>query len=59
MTILIEKASIVDRNSPHHGTTTDILVEDGRIKAIGVGLSEGLPANADKTIRYQIGRAHV
>ena len=46
MTILIEKASIVDRNSPHHGTIRDILVEDGRIKAIGTGLS----MQADKTI---------
>ena len=48
MTILIEQVTIVDRNSPHHGTTRDILVEDGRIKAIGTGLS----ATADTTIRY-------
>jgi dihydroorotase len=38
MTILIEKATIVDRNSPHNGKICDILVEDGVIKAIGTSL---------------------
>src|ERR1700759_2505693 len=48
MKILIEKASIVDRNSPHNGKVCDILVEDGRIKAIGTGLN----ATADKSISH-------
>lgn len=48
MTILIEKATIVDRNSPHNGKVCDILVEDGRIKAIGAGLT----ATADSTVRH-------
>ncbi len=48
MKILIEQAHIVDRNSPHHGQTRDILVEGNRIVAIGSGLA----ANADKTIRH-------
>lgn len=39
MTILIEKATVVDRNSPHNGKVCDILVEDGRIKTIGTGLT--------------------
>ena len=52
MKILIEKASIVDRNSPHNGKICDILVEDGRIKAIGVGLSAGLTVTADHTVRH-------
>ena len=48
MKILIEQAHIVDRTSPNNGTIRDILVEDGRITAIGNGLS----TTADKTIRY-------
>jgi dihydroorotase len=48
MKILIEQARIVDRHSPHNGTIRDILVEDGRIAAIGSGLS----AQADKTLSY-------
>jgi len=48
MTILIEKATVVDRNSPHDGKVCDILVEDGRIKAIGTGLK----ATADVTVRH-------
>ena len=58
MTILIEQARVVDRNSPHNGKVCDILVEDGRIKAIGdlsVGLASvglGLAAAADQTVRY-------
>jgi dihydroorotase len=47
MKILIEKASIVDRNSPQNGKVCDILVEDGRIRAIGTGLN----ATADKIVR--------
>jgi len=48
MTILIEKAFIVDRNSPHNGKICDILVEDGRIKGIGTGLT----TTADTVIRH-------
>ena len=48
MTILIEKATIVDRNSPHNGRVCDILIEDGRIKAIGTNLK----ATADHTVRH-------
>ena len=48
MKILIEQAHIVDRTSPNNGTIRDILVEDGRITAVG----EGLSATADKTVRY-------
>jgi dihydroorotase len=48
MKILIEQARIVDRHSPHNGTIRDILVEDGRIAAIGTGLS----VKADKTLRH-------
>lgn len=48
MKILIQKARIVDRHSPHHGTIRDILVEDGRIKAVGTDLS----VQADKTLAH-------
>ena len=48
MTILIEQASIVDRNSPHNGKVCDILVEDGRIKTIATGLK----VTADQTVRH-------
>lgn len=54
MTILIEKAFIVDRNSPFNGKVCDILVEDGRIKAIdsqSVGFG-GLNTTADKVVRH-------
>ena len=51
MTILIEKAFIVDRNSPHNGKICDILVEDGRIKAIGTGLTT-TTTTADTVIRH-------
>lgn len=34
MTVLIQKAVIVDPTSPHHGKTMDILVDSGMIKAI-------------------------
>ena len=48
MKILIQQACIIDRSSPHHGTIRDILIENGRIKAIGTGL----PAEADQVIRH-------
>ena len=48
MKILIEQARIVDRHSPHNGTIRDILVEDGRITAIGTKLS----ASADQTLTH-------
>lgn len=49
MKILIENARIVDRNSPHHGTIRDILIEDGRIMAIGEGLAA--KTQADQVLR--------
>ena len=48
MKILIEQARIVDRHSPHNGTIRDILVEDGRITAIGTKLS----ATVDRTFAH-------
>jgi dihydroorotase len=48
MKILLQQACIVDRSSPHNGTIRDILVENGRISAIGTDL----PAIADKVIRH-------
>jgi dihydroorotase len=55
MKILIEQARIVDRNSPHHGTIRDILIEDGRIISIGEGLANNRDrsdaAQADKVLR--------
>ncbi|HEX9513585.1 MAG TPA: dihydroorotase [Puia sp.] len=48
MKILIAQACIIDRQSPHNGTIRDILIEDGRIVAIGTNL----PAAADTVIRY-------
>jgi dihydroorotase len=48
MKILIEKATIVDRNSPHNGKVYDILVEDGRIRAI----APSLDVKADRVLRY-------
>src|SRR5258708_20087657 len=50
MKILIQTVKIVDRTSLHNGTIRDILVENGRITAIGNDLSE----NAD-TIIHQPG----
>ncbi len=35
MLLLIKKTTIADPNSPHNGQTTDILIENGSIKAIG------------------------
>ena len=46
MTILIRQARIADRESPHHGQTTDILIRDGRIEKIGNLTTE----KADQTI---------
>jgi dihydroorotase len=48
MNILIEQARIVDRSSPHNGTVADILIENGRIVAVG---NQG-GVHADKTLRY-------
>jgi len=48
MKILIQQACIIDRGSPHNGTIRDILIEDGRIMAIGANL----PAAADTVIRH-------
>jgi len=47
MKILIQQACIIDRQSPHHGTIRDILIEDGTIRAIGANL----PATADKVVK--------
>ena len=46
MKILIQQACIIDRQSPHHGTTRDILIEDGKITAI----EPTLHASADRVI---------
>ena len=43
MKILIRQARIVDRSSPHHHATRDILVENGRIAAIAPTLD--MPAD--------------
>jgi dihydroorotase len=48
MNILIEQARIVDRSSPHNGTVADILIENGRIAAVG---NQG-GVHVDKTLRY-------
>lgn len=48
MKILIQQACIIDRSSPHNGTIRDIVVENGRITAIGAELS----ATADKVVRH-------
>jgi dihydroorotase len=48
MKILIEQARIVDRTSPHNGTTGDILIENGRIISVG---ARATGAKADKIIR--------
>ena len=47
MKILIQKVNIIDRNSPHNGTIRDILIENGRIKAIGQDLSAGADDRSD------------
>jgi dihydroorotase len=48
MKILIQQARIIDRSSPHNGTIRDILVDNGRIAAIGTELTVA----ADKVIRH-------
>jgi dihydroorotase len=48
MKILIQQASIADSQSPHNGQIRDILIEQGRITAIGQGLS----ASADETVHH-------
>ena len=48
MKILIQKACIIDRQSPHNGTIRDILIEDGRITAIDANIS----TDADKVINH-------
>lgn len=48
MKILIQQACIIDPVSPLNGTIRDILVDDGRIKAIGADL----PAEAELIIRH-------
>jgi dihydroorotase len=51
MKILIQKVNIIDRNSPHNGTIRDILIENGRIRAIEQDLSgDGPGAGADIVI---------
>jgi len=47
MKILIQQAGITDRQSPHNGSTRDILIEDGVIKAIRPGITE----SADRVIK--------
>lgn len=39
MLLLIKNTTIADPNSPHNGQTTDILIENGSIKAIGNNLN--------------------
>ena len=53
MKVLIQQARIVDRHSPHNGKITDILVEDGRITAIGdLHASGGRSASPDQTLAH-------
>lgn len=49
MKILIRQALIIDRSSPHHGTTRDLLVENGRITAIAPTLDR----EADQMIEHR------
>jgi dihydroorotase len=46
MKILIQQTSVIDPQSPHHGTTRDILIENGQIVAIRPAITE----SADKVI---------
>ncbi len=46
MKILIQQVHITDTQSPHNGTVTDILIDNGRITQIGDGISE----KADTTV---------
>lgn len=38
MNLLLSNARILDKNSPHHGETRDVLIVDGAISEIGSGL---------------------
>ncbi|KAA9036650.1 dihydroorotase [Ginsengibacter hankyongi] len=49
MKVLIKRATIVSPSSPFHGTSQDILIDNGIISEIG----NGLKANADKTIEVE------
>jgi len=49
MKILFQQAAIIDRLSPHNGQIRDILIEEGRIKAI----AESLRVDADRIIRHE------
>ncbi len=40
MKLLLKNVTITDTSSPHHGQTTDILVEDARIRQIATGISD-------------------
>ncbi|HTI93080.1 MAG TPA: dihydroorotase [Puia sp.] len=51
MKILLQKVNIIDRNSPHNGTVRDILIENGRIKAIGQDLSADAATSTDPSDR--------
>src|SRR5882757_5977286 len=48
MKILIQQACIIDRLSPHNGQIRDILIEEGRIKAI----AQELKVAADRVIHH-------
>jgi dihydroorotase len=53
MKILIRSARIVDFHSPHNGTIKDILVEDGRIVAIGdLSADGGASMKADQIVAH-------
>lgn len=43
MDLLIQRVTVLDRQSEHHRQEVDLLIRDGRIEAIGVGLqAEGI-----------------
>ena len=45
--ILFRNVRIIDRNSPHHGQTVDVLLEAGKITRIGSGIdASGIDADA-------------
>lgn len=47
MKLLFQNARILDVNSPYHLETVDVLVEEQRILAIGVGLSDEVDSTID------------
>jgi len=49
MKVLIKRATIVSPSSPFHGTSQDILIDNGTISAIG----NDLKASADKVIKME------